>query len=741
MAEKDKDNQLVTTLLVEVAVAGLISLGGFSTLFPNLIESVANGLQMETFKTLRSFTLVYTVLPIAFFTTFWFLKGSRLLQQERLSFSKQYSVRSHTVFQWLIIILKFSPVFLFVTTDFHSVNKIFLSGIALFGLIIIFVQRKYYHWVIYNNQYRNILKFKIGLSSKFRQSIDSLEKYDSVIYTMDSLYILGLIVCFRPWFIYNSGMFYVFVLYLFIAGLVSISSWWNLKRKVLRDGLSVGTSFKIRQSIYILVILNITLFLIGFINYPTKLEIIVALICVVLLWITLSYATFRFRPHLLAKRFNHFLSLVVILLLTGAILFFGQFNVKEGYQNSIRKTFIKNRVKAKNELKKQDLIFPKSKKCIPSTDIYNFPKNSEFKLSTSCQNDVKDSLYLVYYKKYQTSDTTNSITDVGTLNGVFNYIEKSILKERFDHNKELVTLNPRYAHPLNFYTWYIEKFNKKKQSAIEMEKRVEELIRLKTVRNDSADFLKVKKDSSFNNFTITDDWLNEKIIGISKDLNKSYGKFLELSFHASEEYKFEEWGSDNLNSLQTYHLNFTGHVERQLAERLESAQIIFASYLIESRLFGIYLLLSTASILSLIIYSMVQELKRSDKHQTFSTFAHKKLGYVFNISIIVALLLLIPLLRPINPKKIDPKDKFWMMTLKDWDIPPFERKEFYPLDGLNEGRKREGLFTVYTKPPEIIVKLELGDTIQTNNEELFGLFNSVIDQKNDKRFRTKQLNE
>jgi hypothetical protein len=174
-----------------------------------------------------------------------------------------------------------------------------------------------------------------------------------------------------------------------------------------------------------------------------------------------------------------------------------------------------------------------------------------------------------------------------------------------------------------------------------------------------------------------------------------------------------------LDSAQTliyvkFHKLLYDNIEIEYNSLYAKTQIVYRSYLVDSQRVGVW-----AFLLSIIVIGLAAYFNSRDNHELMGPLgwpneegpkrAMDTPKNALFIQCLAIMILVVPLMRPIQPQNIDPEKSYWMISLQNWHAPTFI-KSFSETDG--EKKYQPGRTTVQTTVNNEISLNELKDEMQ-----------------------------
>ncbi len=203
-------------LFGESLIGLVISLGLFNTVLPGILESIGIINELGTFNALKSFSIIYFLLPIFIITNYWFLRGHILYIQEKLEPNQQQHFKnelgkSTETRPWIkffglsFIVIELSPVVVYFLDDFFFYGFYTALGSLLLFLLVAVGKLCFTTWTT------SQLFHDTPLNKPFPLPTGNLLvkafRINFLILLFDVLAGIGFVAFVQPWIIY--GKFFI----------------------------------------------------------------------------------------------------------------------------------------------------------------------------------------------------------------------------------------------------------------------------------------------------------------------------------------------------------------------------------------------------------------------------------------------------------------------------------------------------------------------------------------------------
>ncbi|MFY0598629.1 MAG: hypothetical protein JXR03_03085 [Cyclobacteriaceae bacterium] len=245
----NNQQSILIALITEIVVGGFIAFGGFGQVFPRFLGAFEGIVDLETFKSLRTFSLLYFLFPACFFVIwYWLFRGNSLYMKEKNIDKEGWSVKADEntatvslldskrqrwlkrvllglrsavvqlykkltrldialkeIVAFLLVLLQASPLALFFVNEFliEDIHYVYiLLGHAGIGLLMLL------HSSYFTYRDTEARKYPIAFLSHFR--------LNSIIYSLGIVLSIGTLAIMKPWLIYSPYFAKIIALSAFI---------------------------------------------------------------------------------------------------------------------------------------------------------------------------------------------------------------------------------------------------------------------------------------------------------------------------------------------------------------------------------------------------------------------------------------------------------------------------------------------------------------------------------------------
>lgn len=689
----------------------VLSAGGLSTFLPNLLENVSASRDLDTFSALNFFSVIYFLLPIVIFTSYWLVKGFKRISLLRLDVAYKEHLGKVTPFTgwgryWVLglMVFKLAPILAFIV-DQDSSRDIPVTWLAGWCGLAAVLQ------LLYTCLYNRSL-FKYLLAEDRVVAYVKVLRINALVFGLDLLVGLSLVVFLQPWVFYTNNFLLACVAGVTVYGacvlaLSNIAGWVQPTEELVAAVLllcCVGCCVP-----------GVNLHGISYIPF-VALAVLTALS--IAAW-TLA-AKFGKLPGITAKSVTGGVTTVVIF----AGLAYGAFWITTRGYTRYNRTYFEERLHAAEQMP-VDKLFPfyfydslpdlseaDALQIATEVDLYNHRNQQEadslltpeFIAKLLPRYNVRTMYFPRYdclitskhYRKIMESEKKIKILPQDSIDnfyqGLHEYIQETMYSIYLGNTRgsRLIEQNyelSEYNHPVDFYAMYLEDEREQRNRLRELIKKAEGLqsLRRAMVSSDHQ-MLRKSYDTTINHL------LKEQ--GRIQDIRNDSTLFKLLTTNAAMASKPVESviiskqkgkGNPPLSPQQAalensakalLYLNSLLLVtERRYEIVYKGAQTIYRSYLVDSQRIGVYTFLATLVIVSLIWWFNYDDERKFGKAEESigkeNLFSVHQVLFVLSLSLFI---LLIPLMRPIKPENIDPEKPYWMMTLQNWYAPEFTAK-------------------------------------------------------------------
>jgi len=703
----------LTNIYKDTILGVIIGWGGFTKLFPNILESLADVTDLGSYIALRIFSIFFFLLILIIVVTYWWGRGLEVYFK-KVSGHHCNDLRYKKTLSAIFLLLKLVPIAIFIDNQFfvYSLN---------FKLLWIWpVDFNFIDWILW--YYLALAIVQLFLASKFIDKINGIKllKANTLIFSLDVLLGLGLVSFIEPWSFYKGG----FILQTVLAGFI-----YTLAALLIYSWIRNNNNSNLLQFKQFGIAMFVIVFLFSVfpaVNFQVNAGMVGLLFVFLLLLSVIIYSVVSGK-----RRLNQYTSLIIGLssfLFAGIILLSAYAAILE----KVNKKYFENRLTASGKISKSKVfplvVYGGNINSIDGIDSI-YKKQIDIDKLALCLADenhrwayhrkvtkehVKDYFFggcdqmaiinwdklyknnnvrKIYFKQYvDLTDTvrgdviiTQDSVDIMVKNvtfhqdsinafydSVYTYIHKGIIKKYvvplMTDKKTIPKKLRNYLHPINYYTETLHHYKNQQNAA-------EKIVKL---NNEIGGFEVLQKHTQLKNGGL-EKRKNDKISDIDDLLIKinelrgtNYKNLIEGSLHGSEENDSldHEHVIKNFSAKKLDHFFelVASYKEKQYIERYRKAQVIFHVYLKDSQRVGTYILIFILLIAGFLYwFYATDELKNPDK--TMQDESDEPLDTpkrFLNILILSVIVILMYIARPIKPENIDPENPQWMMNLENW---------------------------------------------------------------------------
>lgn len=674
-------NQVFRDTVLGVA----LSAGGLSTLLPNVLEALSETRDLATSEALNFFSVIYFIIPILLFTSYWLSVGHKKYITPKIPDSlltdyqkKQNLVEAKTIKSLILSFAKISPIFLFITgvEFFKSIPFGVICGYygVLALLEVTFITRYIYH--ITSRLPEDESAHRSALRAKgFRINI--------LIFTLDMFIGLALAVFNEPWVVYQGSFYAYFTSILGFYAVIGLSIHWTINK-------ATGIS-------YDLVIVWLAIVTLGLCVPAVNLQASTIMATIILVVTIVLMVVMAWPLKTLADYFK--------IIFPAGVFFLIYLTVAKSLEG-VNRNYLENRIEAARQMP-TDKIFPfyfyKTQTQISISDALAKARTIDSINHRSIKDPLKTeylektyqkefNVRAIYYGNYDMMLKKKNLDEeikiiqqhqIDTFyNSLVDRLEKQLFpiyfgKCRADTLMKSTYELREYIHPINFYARYLVDEREQRDDMREVVKLLERMRDYRSVifNLNRSDTLQLTKD--YKEIEKTFDARITRIQDIRGVAERFRIKPID-SVKRSED-------SLHIQSLLFLSNQILAVQESRYEKVYQGGQKIYRSYLVDSQRVGVYIFFTTLIVLALAWFFYVQD-ESIDKYNESAETESLGPRQLFFIQTLSVFILLIPLIRPIKPENIDPEKPYWMMTLQNWHAPSFTASHTYkkpPSSGAN----------------------------------------------------------
>ncbi|MFM7852948.1 MAG: hypothetical protein ACKO96_13785, partial [Flammeovirgaceae bacterium] len=190
----------------------MLSTGVLSTLLPNVLETVSETRELDTFRALNFFSVIYFVVPVLICTTYWLLIGFRKYSLSKLSLQEKHRARKMinstevSISITFLCLLKIAPILLFLFSQTWA-GAIKPVAYGIYYAVLAIIQLRFATMLT-----KQIANEIIPLSSKTDSPAllkASAFRINILLFTLDMFIGLALAIFNEPWILYRPE-FYIY---------------------------------------------------------------------------------------------------------------------------------------------------------------------------------------------------------------------------------------------------------------------------------------------------------------------------------------------------------------------------------------------------------------------------------------------------------------------------------------------------------------------------------------------------
>ena len=670
------NNRAYSEIFNNTLIGSLIGWGGFTQLFPNVLETLGDITHLGSYKALRVFSIVFFLSILILVVSYWWTRGLEIYHK-KIAGHRPFSFNYKNSISALMLLLKLLPICLFINNQFFIYN----TWYYLFESII------WYYLVIALAQLFIISK-KIGKINGIK-----LLKANTLIFSLDVVLGIGLVCFIEPWAIYKNNFIWETISVGLIYALLSFSIYIYIRTK---DNSSIPHFKQFGVAIFVIVLLFSIFPTVNYKTFDITLGCIINTIIHISLpgfvglfsifIVLVAYSLYRIIHK--KEKFKNYQSLIIgffVLFIASLTLLyvFGAFLAKANQR------YFENRVEASKKIS-DTKIFPfivygdssinangfevkdfalankdsialyiaknnhkwvyKNKLNKPWLSLY--PDYNSLAICINWDilaedNNVRKK-YFYYYdllnqnKKTLTSEKKKLIkkcledikSNQGFLNVFYNltyeYIHNDIIKTYLNSsiksNKPITNELRVYFHPINYYTKTLKHYKKQKNAATNIIELNNEINAYSTLdKTNHIDGINIKIDTLISKIDENFNVVNELEDRNYNSLHNTIGSFAQNLENYKKKKKVEVVSDkDSLTQLNKYrHVKSSELVpffeklaqlkSKQYEERYKKAQYIFHVYLKDSQRVGIYILIYTLLIACFLYWFYATDELKKDK--------------------------------------------------------------------------------------------------------------------------------
>jgi hypothetical protein len=674
-------------LLFNGVIGLLVGWGGFTQLFPNILEMLGDVAELGSYGALRIFSIVFFLFIIFLITSYWWIWGID-------NYLESCSLSNYKVSVYVILLgLKLLPIIGFIINSFFVHIFSFFEFIIWYYLLVAIIELLLISWFFYP------------------ESGTKLLKVNTVIFSLDVVLGIGVVSFIEPWANYKTDFIYeavgVGVIYVIVGFIFFYRIKENKDENDYRDLIigflmiifllgifpSVNYNYWVGVGGVIIVLIGgVTIGILRFESFAKNKPALVNLIMIggVLMILLGFHGTLMEHSNKNyfeeRKKASKLISKIKINPLAALK------KIRTGYGKS--GVLDQCDIEPLNELVKGNHKWAYVSKGLLKKGNYTdslFSEGETIDIQSWLEIKADYNVRTFFFKNY---DTTIVSENQDSINAFYDSNYKYIHTEIIDNtlkpireNEELFTAKEfksleTYYHPINYYSetldFYKERLNK-----------MDRVLAL-------SDFI-IRIDSLYNHAKGTQGTSSWDYRVLRKEKTDEVDSLL------SDIYEFENIyiNIDTVEIKKTVEILelFSRHKNIEYKKRYHKAQIIFQVYLKDSQRVGVYVLLYVLVMALLFLWFWYQDKENANLNSDTS------LGFaiVWFLSVLVTL---VYIARPIEAENINPEKPHWMMNLDNW----YSHTDFAVSSWGKEEKEQ-------IKPSTVIVKYD--------NEKLTGALDLI----------------
>ncbi len=183
----------IQNILKDTLVGTLVGWGAFAAFIPNMLSSISEVNELGSFFSLRLFSMVFFLLPLFVFTTYWWVRGVKLFTNYAKPFKTDE--KYYTIITLFFIGLKLALPILFAANEFF----LYSSSLGNFNAHYILW---YYLFIATAELIYFVLFYCIKIKENSNAAIFIIAC--GLVFSIDIVLGLGMMAFIEPWIIYNK---------------------------------------------------------------------------------------------------------------------------------------------------------------------------------------------------------------------------------------------------------------------------------------------------------------------------------------------------------------------------------------------------------------------------------------------------------------------------------------------------------------------------------------------------------
>ena len=673
----------------------IIGWGGFTKLFPNVLESLTDIIDLGSYKALRTFSIFFFLLILIIVVTYWWGRGLEIYFK-KVSGHPLYELKYKKTLSAIFLLLKLAPIAFFVDNQFfiYSLNFCVFDWHVDFNFI---------DWIFW--YYLILAAGQLWLVTVFIDKINGIKllKANTLVFSLDLALGIGLVSFIEPWAFYKNGFIFQSVL----AGLLYTAFAFLLYLWIRNKNNSNLLQFKQFGAAMFVIVFMFSVF--PAVNFDKYIGIKGLFFVFLLLLSVVIYSVATGK-----RRLHQYTSLIIGLLsfLMGGIILL---SVYAEVLEKVNKKYFENRLEASSKISKSKVfplvVYGDSLKNIDgiyqlynqSIDVDNLAlcladenhrwayhnkvtyKKIKEDFFSGCEqiaivhwdslsehNNVRKIYFNQYLLASEVENATVNQESINTFyNGVYTYIHKDIIKKYvvpLKSEKKVIPEKLRnYLHPINYYTETLHHYKNQQIAAEKILKLNREIEGFEVLQKHTQ----LKTGGLDKRIKDKRDKIDALLMKIAELRKSNYHELLTGKLHHDDstdsldnDIAVKKYSAKKLDHFFELVANYKA---KQYKQRYRKAQFIFHVYLKDSQRVGTYILFFTLVIAGFLYwFYATDELNQSVVAESESDEPLDTPNRFINILILSVIVILMYIARPIKPENIDPENPQWMMNLEHW---------------------------------------------------------------------------
>ncbi len=697
----------------QTLIGVVIGFGGFSTLIPNMLESVSKTVEVGSYVSLRIFSMAFFLLPILCALAYWWSRGA-MFYYKHVNGTVPERPPHHNMAMVLAMVLNLIPVALFLNDQF------FLYTIGLNKIVFVLA----YYEILAIIQ---LIFFVVGFGEKNRTTQESKAflQANIIVFSLQLILGVGMAAFIEPWMIYKAQMGWIIPIMILIYLAIGVVAYRRVDSK---GNLAQYKDLSIALTVLVFIFINFPM-----LSSNAEAGILVLVLSFIFLFLFGWVREISFLNYTPKFHFTHkFLSVGAGLILVLSVLVSIQYFFVQENSLKLNKFYMASRMDAIEEVSNKKIhpfvvLDEKYWEIIPVDSTFSRQDSLHARyeliqkisahnhLLTAYLNeriDDPDAAFIdlkgeklnlakwltespdtvsvrnVFFKPYLEKNsfarkdgfTTRLDTATGDeirffYNQVYHNIESLIKilvansqpENPFTDSKEYIN----YQHPINYYTETLLHYKHEYQAATKVEELLGEYAMIDSLLTSYPQVYSGKKEKILRKIWEQLHTLTEYKSMLEKD---GFDPDNKSEIYIPSDSKIWRLTGQDIESptnqittrnLFTYIKAYKG---QQYYERYGKAQTIFRAYLVDCQQTGLFVLFYT-----LVVMLLLYWLQRRNKKETEiiiddlkNTSSDASPQGFLKIGLLVLAILILHVARPIKKEHINPEQPYWMMDLDNW---------------------------------------------------------------------------